>query len=82
MENGEGKLKSIPAIAVGWDAENQSVAVRFNNSEFKTWDFLIATLQMAVSWAEQQRRLAQFGAVQQQSAEDQQLKNVLKSLRH
>ena len=65
-ENGTG----LPTISVGWNAEEQQVVLHFDPLKFKTWDFVIACLDMAKAQAEQHRRVQL--AQQMQAAAQQQ----------
>ncbi len=70
MDINNGGPKQLPAIAIGWNAEAQIVEIQFDPAHFKTWDFVIALLDMAKLQAENNRRLAQLRAMQQQSQDE------------
>lgn len=60
-------------IAVGFDPARQIVGLQFSTDDFKTWDYVLAILRMAVDQAEQKRKEAQMIAAmqaQQQAAQD------------
>ena len=42
--NGEQQL---PQITIAWDPDAQTIGIRFNTQEFKTWTFVDAILGMA-----------------------------------
>ena len=44
--------KKVPALAVGWNPEDQSVFLKFDAKEFKNWGFVKSLLQMALWQAE------------------------------
>jgi phenylalanine-4-hydroxylase len=52
--NGE---KMLPTIHVGWDAEHQVVRLAFDDQEFKTWNFVIANLEMALQLAKDNHQM-------------------------
>lgn len=64
-DNGSG---SLPAIDVIWDSDKQTVLLGFDRDQFKTWEFVVAVLDMAKSFAETQRRLATLRSAQEQEA--------------
>lgn len=71
----------LPTLAIGWNAELQAVSIKFDPLDFKTWDFVVATLDMAKQWAEHQRdiqRMANLQLAQQQAA---QANNIRRNLR-
>ncbi len=73
--------KPLPTIMVSWDASNQTAMLNFDQGEFKTWDFVVAVLDMAKSQAEAMKRTAQVHAMQQQAQQamqDQAIKRTLK----
>ncbi len=61
----EGNGQTLPTIKVSLDAATQTVALDFDTKQFKTWDYLIAVLDMAKAHAEMNRRMAQNAAMQQ-----------------
>lgn len=63
------QLKGMPVIIVGFDATRQCAPFNLDNEEFKTWDFAIAVLRMAIDDAEQKRRLAHMIEMQRQQQE-------------
>lgn len=59
------------------DPDKQTVGIKFDNSEFKTWDFILATLEMARIAAEFQKQQAMMmQAMQQQAAAQQMQKQI------
>lgn len=67
MPNGGGR--KLPAISVGFDAETQGVALQFDPKAFKSWEFVLAVLEMAKLKAEAQYRV-QLAANMQQALQD------------
>ncbi len=61
----EGNGTALPKIEVRWDAATQNVQLDFDTKQFKSWDFLVAVLDMAKAQAEFNRRMAQQMAAQQ-----------------
>lgn len=58
-------------IIVSWDPVAQRVGVQFKNNEFKTWDFVLAVLDMATKSVEANARAANLIAMQQAAMEQQ-----------
>ncbi len=69
QEQQASELPKTPSITIGWDAEAQGVTLHFKSNEFKTWDFVLALLDMAKQKAETLKRVAQMNALQQQAAQ-------------
>lgn len=67
-------------ITVNVDMDKQTVAVEFDPKEFKTWDFVIASLEQAKSWGEFNRDLLRQQAVMQQMAQQQNAVNLRNKL--
>lgn len=74
--------KKLPAVSIGWDAEKQGIQFAFNTGEFKTWNFIIALLEMAKLKAESEQRFqdtaqrqAQLLAMAQQQQHDAAIMN-------
>ncbi len=61
-----GHAKPPPRLVVEWLAEHQVVNLQFTPADFRTWDFVLAVLDMARQKAEQQQRLALGAALQHQ----------------
>lgn len=76
-ENGEQR---IPAIAVGWNGETQTVHLQYG-AEFKNTDFVICLLQMAVRALEDKRKLEQMQALQHAAAEQQRVQKLMETLK-
>ena len=79
-ENGQDKMK-LPAIVIGWDEAAQAHAMQFNPAEFKTWDMVLAVLDMARSEAEFKRdlvRKASLVQAQRQAQSDMAIRQQLK----
>ena len=64
--------KQLPALAIGWDADKQQVLLDFNPEHFRTWDFVLALLQMAQRKAETQLRSQQVQAMAEAQQQAQQ----------
>lgn len=62
----------LPTIKLVWDAEQQVVRVEFQPEEFKTWDFVLAVIEMGKKTAEFKQRVGQMANVQQHQAAQQQ----------
>jgi len=73
---GAPENKEWPTIQVIFNPETQQVGVRFDNTEFKTWDFVIGLLeagkQQAIQSGEMARAMAMQAQMQQQAAALQQ----------
>ena len=69
--NGESAapLERLPTIEIVWDADGQRAHLNFKVSDFRTWEFVIAVLDMAKRTAEQQYRMATLSAAQQAGAD-------------
>ncbi len=74
MHNGE--VKELPAIQVAWDEEAQDVHLKFDPMKFRNWNFVIATLEMAISSAEDQKRIALARSMQAQQMQGIQLASL------
>lgn len=76
-----GGPKTLPSIKIGFDETHQAVTLEFAPAEFKSWDFVIACLDMAKSQAEHNRNVGRMQALQaaaQQAQQEQSLRNHLK----
>ena len=73
---GNGQDKQLPTLEISWDNSKQLIGFAFDPKEFKTWDFVIALLDMAKGQAEQRRRETQM-AVMQQAIQDQAIRGKL-----
>ena len=72
-------LEHVPAIetptkniVIAFHPDKQAVALQFDPKDFKTWDYVLALLKMAVDHAEQKRREAQMIAMMQQQQQQAQ----------
>lgn len=80
----------LPTIKVTFNPETQAVGIGFEPSEFKSWDFVVATLDMAKSFAEfnrnlqraQQAQMAAMQAAAEQQQAAQLASNIRRSLKH
>ncbi len=84
MEHLQGQLNgtpALPAINVGWDADKQIVRLAFDEKDFKTWNFVIAALEMAVQLAKDKHQesltMQRIQRLQQQ-AQDQAIASQIK----
>ena len=68
--NGEVKAE-LPTIKLTWDPANQSVGLKFDPKEFKSWDFILALLEQAKLGADVQRQMHIGRVMQQQAFEHQ-----------
>ena len=73
---GNGQAKALPTLEITWDNSKQLIGFAFDPQEFKTWDFVIALLDMAKGQAEQRRRETQL-AVMQQAVQEQAIRGKL-----
>lgn len=74
MAPGDPQAKNV--ILVRWDEATQSVQLKFEPSEFKTWAFVEAVLAMAKDAAQMHGRMQQMQQMQlaaAQQAADQRL---------
>lgn len=76
MEDQVQEQKKVPALAVGWNPEEQSAFLKFDPKEFKNWGFVKALLQMALWQAEQMEKEAILRDMQER-ARDAQMKQRL-----
>lgn len=70
-----------PKIEVGFDPERQIVGLKFDSRQFKTWDYVIGVLTMAVEQARKMDRMAQMQAMQQQAqlqAQEAHIRRIIK----
>ena len=85
--NGNGEAgqvpegKQLPAIAIGWDAEVQDVAVQFDPKSFKTYEFVIAVLDMAKSKMEKIVKMQHVQQLQANAAEAQRTQALMQKLK-
>lgn len=82
-DNGNAILKPIdqlPQIKIGWNEKAQTVEMDFDPQNFKSWEFVVAALRMALMKAEDTRRLVMAAQMQmqaQQAMEDRRLADRL-----
>jgi hypothetical protein len=81
LSGGNGEKAQLPAIAVGWDAEAQGIQLQFDPGQFKTWEFVLAVLEMAVRHAETQHRLGSLQKAQLLQAQALQEEAIRRQLR-
>lgn len=77
-----GEVKKVPAILIGWDQETQTVGVQFDSQQFKTFDFLIAVLDMAKGWAQDAKRQKIMATMIEQEQRAKQAKAQLDTLQN
>lgn len=75
-----GEEQKVPYVVILWNQQTQQVGLQFNSDDFRTWDFLIAVLDMAKRKAEDHRRVQQLQAMQQQQVEAMQIEAVKRNL--
>lgn len=68
-------------INIVWDPEKQAVGLKFNNTEFKTWTFVSAILQMAIDTANEKKEQANMMAIMNQQAQAQQMGKIIQNIR-
>ncbi len=71
----------LPTITIAWNQEVQAVGLKFDTKEFKTWDFIIAVLDMARQSAEMQKRVGQMQNLQQAGQQVMQAEAIKRSLK-
>lgn len=82
MENTENAVQTLPAIHVSWDALSQSVDVQLNPQEFKTYEFVLALLDMAKERVQSLRKMAQINQMQQQAVQAAQAQQLAHRIKH
>ena len=65
LENGQSGAQKI---TITFHPDRQVVETDFDTAEFKTWEYLMAVMQMAVDDAKFKRDMARMVAVQQAQA--------------
>ena len=68
---GAPENKPLPTIEVMFDPDSQAIGLRFDNTQFKTWDFVAAVLEGAKLQAIESGRMARAMAMQQQAMREQ-----------
>ena len=68
--------QEVFTLQVNFDTETQTVGLGFNPQEYKTWEFVLAILEMARHKAEDAKRLAFMSAMQAQAQEEQIRRNL------
>lgn len=80
-EQPNGQPVALPTIHIGWDAEKQIVRLAFDDKDFRTWNFIIGVLEMALQSAKDQHQFAtiqqRMMAIQQQAADAMIAKKVM-----
>ncbi len=56
--------KQLPTLAIGWDEATQNVHLGFNADQFRTWEFVIAVLEMAKMKAQEAQRMSALARLQ------------------
>lgn len=70
----------IPALMIGWDEANQCVEIKFDNRQFKTWDFILGILKMAEKKAEFYRQMEFARHLKQQQEEAARVMQIKRSV--
>lgn len=81
MAEENGGLKK-PTIIIEWDADRQQAVVSFDSTQFKTWEFVLAVIEMAKLHAETNRRVAEVMNIQRQAAENARVQAILSGARN
>ncbi len=76
-----GGPKEMPALAIGWDAEHQTVELQFDPIQFKTWDFVLVLSAAPDDKVRDGRRAALMRNMQEQQAAAMQGQALLHNLR-
>jgi hypothetical protein len=74
--------ENLPQLSIAWNAETQMVQLGFDPDHFKTWDFILAVLDMARQNAEQMKELAKLAAMQQRAKAHQENQVLARALRN
>lgn len=61
-----------PQLTLTYDAESQLVRLDFDPLQFRTWDFVIAALEMAKMEAERRKKFKEAEALMRQAEAQQQ----------
>ena len=77
---GDPAFKNL--IAIQWDPDTQEVMLDFKPAEFKTWDFVLAVLEMAKTYAEQRRKEAVMVAMQKAAMQAQANREIALAAAH
>ena len=75
-----GKPPELPTLHVVYDPLKQAVGIQFEATDFKTWDFVLAILDMAKMKAQTQQKMAQVAMLQQAAAMQQQDAEVTRKI--
>ncbi len=82
LVNGDKPTPQVAGIHIDFDVNTQTVTLTFDQTQFRTWDFVLAVLDMAKRQAEMMRQHALMNAAMQQQAQAQQAGQILRNLRH
>lgn len=72
--NADQEAPKLPTLTITWDPATQNAMLTFSVDEFKTWDMIMAVLEMVHRQAETSLKHQQAQAMimaQQQAAQDQ-----------
>jgi hypothetical protein len=72
----ESKEANLPTIKIRWNAELQIAVLEFEPTEFKTWDMVIAVLEMGMSQAKFNQNIGRMQGLQQQAAQAMQAQAI------
>jgi hypothetical protein len=78
----EEQAKRLPTISIGWDQETQSVHLKFENSEFRTWSFVKAIFAQAMDLADQKAKEGHVMAMQRMAMEHAQAESLRRRIQH
>lgn len=65
LNGAKEKILQVPALAIGWNEQEQRVQLTFDPAHFKTWEFILGILEMAKNEATARRQLVLMQNMQQ-----------------
>lgn len=80
-EKEKAALLGHACIILEFDPETQSVTTKFDPREFKTWDFVLAVLDMGKRHAEQTAEIVRMQAMQQAAMQQAQANGIAQKLK-
>ena len=80
MQNGNIE-RALPTLEIRWDADKQGVELHFKSDEIKTWEMVLALLDMAKRDATFKLDLARAASMQQAMVAQQQQSSLAQQLR-
>ena len=82
LQEAKDRLASMPSFKVIWDTDRQQVELEgIDPAQFKTWDFILAVLDMAKTRAAAVRDVQQAQQIRQQQINEMEMQRVRMSLR-